>query len=367
MPKVDGFSSLHVAMFRLITFVSLQNGLAGRDGMSLEFEAVHQSANSDGVSKDSISSKDHLVDIKQVDMIEKLGREIAKNLANQLEDREKSQNADQATKESGKHALEAAQQHAHHEEKEEAHNQKKSHEQKDVSEARNSSEDVVVAADVAKSDGNDGLLELAEELVHKLQHHGKDRKKQSEHSIERSLATSATGVFEHSAAAFQDVRHNESSPSQVAPEVLPPIKHKPPTIEKRMRDVEANLMQLQAKVALRKDKIGFEHALDMFEFEARGRPCIDFDVIDKKMHSIPVGSISREEFVQVCKKDGVFEKIDLDASGKIDAAEYEHACKEKVIDGSSLSLASLNKRNSTLRSARSIAYLSIFVVLGAIV
>jgi len=323
------------------------------------------SANEDKEAKSSVNLGDHLVDIKQADMIEKLGREIAKTLAHALEDRDENHNAVlPATVESTKNVSEVGQQ------------------QKDqvtgAGEVKSSGDgNAAVASDLMKTDGNDGLLELAEQLVHKLQHHGGDRKKQSDSALHSSLATTATGVLEHSASSQQDARHNTSwassskTPKQVHVVVQLAIQHKRPSFESRMKDVASDLMQLKTKVALQKDvqkdTMGFAHALDMFQsIEASAKPCVDFKVIDKKMHATPVGSLSRVEFLQICKKDDVYERIDLDGSGKIDEKEYTKACQDKIIDGSSLSLASLNIKSDSMRSASLLTSLILLVVLSAV-
>jgi hypothetical protein len=176
-------------------------------------------------------------------------------------------------------------------------------------------------------------------------------------------------VLEHAVSSTQDARHNGTSANLPEPhtQVLHAIHHRQPSYENQMNDVASDLMQLKAQVSLKtslhKDKIGFAHALDMFQtIEASAKPCIDFNVLDQKMHSIPVGSLSRTEFLQICKKDGVYDRIDLDGSGKIDEEEYVKACNDKIIDGSSLSLASFNQRNDSVRSASFVSSFIFMVV-----
>jgi hypothetical protein len=314
---------------------------------------IEKSAVSDSEDKGSASLGDHL----KVDMIERLGREIAKNLAHELEARSENHTAVQQV---------AVQSVKRDSEVHERQTPQKDH-TKAVAEVKTSQEKTAAAGDIMKTDGSDGLLELAEELVHKLQHHGGDNAKQ-DRGLHSSLATTAAGVLEHSASSPQDTTKNKSSmsSSDTHKQVQPVIQHKRPSFENQMKDVAADLMQLKAKVALQKDKMGFAHALDVFQsIEVRAKPCEDFNVIDKTMHSNPIGSISRVEFLQICQKDGVYERIDLDGSGKIDEKEYYRACKEKIIDGDSLNLSGLSNKSGSGRSASFMAFLTLLLVFSA--
>lgn len=373
---VDGSRCHLTVFFVILSGVSVHAGRdsSNADALSLEhagavvFNELDVLEDSEGKHRRA-NEGDH-----QADMIEQLGREIAKNLAHELEDRQhssvlpvtmelmksSSEGAPQAkassiVKNSSEHVatkpdattginglLELAEA---------------------ASKVKNSSEHVATGPDVTA--GTNGLLELAEQLVKKLRHHGGDREIQSDHTEHSALATTATGVLEHAVSSTQDARHNGTSANLPQPhtQVLHAIHHRQPSYESQMNDVASDLMQLKAQVSLHKDKIGFAHALDMFQtIEASAKPCIDFNVLDQRMHSIPVGSLSRTEFLQICKKDGVYDRIDLDGSGKIDEEEYVKACNDKIIDGSSLSLASFNQRNGSVRFASFISSFIFMVV-----
>jgi hypothetical protein len=368
--KVDSFAPRYrVTALLLVAFSCLETLHAGRDSsnehaLSLEQVSdlneqeqqkaeIQKSAVSDGEDKSSASFGDHL----KGDMIEQLGREIAKNLAHELEARNENHTAvQQVAVQSVKRDAEVHEQQPPQKDRAKA-----------VAEVKTPKEHAAVAADIMKTDGSDGLLELAEELVHKLQHHGGDTTKQ-DRGLQSSLATTAAGVLEHSASSPQDITKNKTSTisSDTHKQVQPVIQHKRPSIESQMKDVAADLMQLKAKVAFQKDKMGFAHALDAFQsIEVRAKPCEDFNFIDKKMHSEPIGSISRVEFLQMCQKDGVYERIDLDGSGKIDEKEYLRACKEKIIDGDSLNLDGLSTKSSSSRSANFMASLMLLLVFSA--
>jgi len=225
----------------------------------------------------------------------------------------------------------------------------------------------------------DGLLELAEQLVHKLrpeprESHGhaatpwrhKAHQVRTSHQTAPTSNTAATGLLERSS---QLQRSEERQPNDTMPGTPPRAAHKHtarrPVADKRMEAIAGELMQLKATVDMQKTARDFTHALEMFHTAKDDRPCIGFGDMDEKLHSTPVGSISKEEFLKISSKPEVFEKIDRDGSGKFDKAEYEQSCKEKTISGEDVDLSRLDK-SGAVRSHGSILSLLAIVPLSVI-
>jgi hypothetical protein len=326
--QVDGYVSCRlVRAFPIVfLFCRLLCVGGGRDVVNQDSVAVDTSAHFDKstVWKGQFGS---LGEANGTDVIEKLGREIAKNLARELHDTH------------AEHTL--------------------------------------------------SPMELAEQLVHTLQPNAtKPTKQHAAADQHRDLPTSLSELVHGSHGSSVAPSAIAAAPVQAAghSQRLSNIRHvssgnRTPTrlqslhahlqadqgarsqrlTEKRLDAIASDLIQLKAVVALQKtarEQMEFTHALDMFHaVEGSGTTCIDFGVLDAKLHSPPQGSLSENEFLQVCNKAGVFEKIDIDGSGKIDAAEYRKACYDKVLDGDMIHLGSALRSYGTVSSAVLLAML----------
>jgi hypothetical protein len=112
--------------------------------------------------------------------------------------------------------------------------------------------------------------------------------------------------------------------------------------KKRMDAVSQELLSLKTMMALDKaarDRSQFTRAFEMFHATKADKGCVDFDLLDSKLHSPKQGSISEVEFLQVCQKSEVFKQIDRDGTGKIDKEEYEKACEDSIIGGDDVDLS----------------------------